>query len=582
MPFRLKFTILFLFLLVFSLGIIYLWMDAGASDLLLNLFSRELQEHAEILIPRFDLSDPRVDEQVDRVASEVSYRISLIDPGGTVIADSSFSGPDLRGLENHSNRKEIIDAVSQGTGRSLRYSTSSSEFQLYVAVALPGGQGVLRVSRSLTSIERLMNSLRRSYAYLAIALVLLGMTSILLLSRGLSRSINSLTEAAGRMADGEYVSSIPVGSGDEVGNVARKLEQISSGFEKQVAMLESERNHLSAILDSMTEGVLVTDAQARVTATNSSFQGMFSPEPDHLGRMAIEVVRDPEVSDGIGFVLENGEGRERELKIAERSFLARFAPIGATKPLGGVVVVFHDITELRRLESLRKDFVSNVSHELKTPLTSIQGYAETLLEEDLDTIHRGFVERIYRNSSQLSAMIEDLFGLSRLESGAQQFNWEPVSYSRLMREIQEDFTSELDEKQLGFSFENRSASDIFLAGRGYIERVFRNLIENSVKYTDQGSIVVRLRSTETELQFCVEDTGIGIPKDDLERVFERFYRVDKDRARATGGSGIGLAIAKHIVQLHGGRVWAESEVDKGTRVCFTLPRKNGSLGEQQD
>ena len=241
--------------------------------------------------------------------------------------------------------------------------------------------------------------------------------------------------------------------------------------------------------------------------------------------------------------------------------------------MSGVVVVFHDVTEIRRLETLQKEFISNVSHELKTPLTSIQGYAETLLDDDqLDGFPKKFIERIFNNAGRLSEMIAELFKLVRLERGLQELDWVDISFSQLETEIKLDFDNYLAGKNIELKFENNFGGDTFLAGKGYINRVFNNLVENAVKYTEEGSVVVRISRDDGVARIEVEDTGIGIPSENIDRIFERFYRVDKDRSRGNGGSGIGLAIVRHIVSLHGGDVWAESRLGRGTKIIFTIPQ----------
>jgi two-component system phosphate regulon sensor histidine kinase PhoR len=392
----------------------------------------------------------------------------------------------------------------------------------------------------------------------------------------MSSSIRKLFEFSRRIADGETVSEIPLKSGDELGELARHMERMSVKFGEQLSLLASERNHLTTILNSMTEGVLVTDGGGRIVVVNPALRVILGLVVDPRGKTPLEVIRNVEVSQGVQEILKKGSKRELEFVIANRTLLARFAPIRGHDHIAGVVVVFHDITELRRLENLQKEFVSNVSHELKTPLTSIQGYAETLLAEDeLNPVYQGFAEKIFRNSSQLSQMIEELFSLARLESGEPTIIWQVVSYSELMERISVDFSEQLKSKDLYFEYSNSTDNDTFAAGVRYVERVFSNLIENAIKYTENGEIKVTMDLVEDEVVFCVRDTGIGIPEDELESIFRRFYRVDKDRSRQTGGSGIGLAIVKHIVQLHGGRVWAESVVGRGSSFYFTLPRRSG-------
>ncbi|UCF36613.1 MAG: ATP-binding protein, partial [Acidobacteriota bacterium] len=273
-----------------------------------------------------------------------------------------------------------------------------------------------------------------------------------------------------------------------------------------------------------------------------------------------------------------GKGVETlEFDSRDQVITARFSPIGDREAVAGLVIVFHDVTELRRLEDLRKEFISNISHELKTPLTSIKGFSETLLDEEgFELRHRDFIRRIHQNSNQLSEMIDDLFSLARLETGDPRIEFGPVDFESLMTDLRAAFADLLNPKGLQLTWTNSAGSKTFIAGERYIRRVFENLIQNAIQYTDNGGIDIGFSDLGEELRFTVRDTGKGIPRQDLERVFERFYRVDKDRSRSTGGPGIGLAIVKHIVHLHGGRVWAESQLKCGTAIHFTLPRSSQS------
>jgi two-component system, OmpR family, phosphate regulon sensor histidine kinase PhoR len=572
MSFRLRVLVSFLLIVVLSIGLFYFWTNRRLGAFLQELMIANLEDHLEVILPLIDLDHPDLDAVVDRFTEGASFRVTVVDRSGRVIADSAFSGEALHRLDNHADRPEILEAMRHGTTRLYRYSTSTSDFLFYVARPLPDGRGVLRLARKPDDYDEISAGLRRGLATATVLLLIFGGAAVWFISRRLTASVDRLAEAATRISGGDFVSDIPVHSRDEVGDLARRMEQLSIRLEQQLALLESERNHLTTVLHSMTEGVLVTDERNRITQTNPALRRLFGLPVDPVGRMPLEVARNIEVNRGIREVLDTGLRREAEVHHAGSIFLARFAPLGRAERVTGVVVVFHDITELRRLETLQRDFTSNVSHELKTPLTSIRGYAETLLhEETLQGVHRGFVERIFRNAAQLSEMIEELFSLARLERGEGALRMSEVAFEEVMSEMARDFAERLASRNLQFRFEVRCDSDRFVAAGEYIRRVLRNLIENAVKYTDAGEIVVSMDRREEEFLFCVRDTGLGIPEEHLQRIFERFYRVDKDRSRKTGGTGIGLAIVKHIVRLHNGRVWAESRPGEGTSIFFALP-----------
>jgi len=572
MSYRWRLLLSFLSFTVLSLSLFYFGSHYWLEKLLLDLINRDLEDQVRVLAPLIDVEDPNLDAVIDGLSSSTSLRITVIDGSGKVLADSAFSGDGLSAMDNHASRPEVVQAREEGLGHGLRYSTSADLYSHYVAIPLSGGRGTLRIAKPAADVIEVTGDLQRILGTLALFLTLIGVLASWILSQRLSGSIKKLIEAARRIVAGETVVEIPLSSGDELGELARQMEQMSIKVADQLNMLSSERNHLTTILESMTEGVLVTDGRGRITLVNPALLEILGLNEVTAGKTPMEVIRNIEVSKAIEETLRAGKIRETEFRIPERTLLAHFAPIGGPRGVIGVVIVFHDITELRRLESLKTEFVSNVSHELKTPLTSIQGYAETLLEEqELDPLHRKFAEKIFRNSGRLSEMIEELFSLARLESGQPRLTWEPVSFSSLMEELRADFAEQLSERELDFSYHNTCQQERFMAGRRYIDRVFRNLIENAIKYTERGTIRVSMELLTDEVRFTVEDTGIGIPHEELGRIFERFYRVDKDRSRNSGGTGIGLAIVKHIVQLHGGRVWAESILGHGSSFCFTIP-----------
>jgi two-component system phosphate regulon sensor histidine kinase PhoR len=572
MSYRWRLLLSFLSFTILSLSLFYFGSNHWLEKLLLDLINRDLEDQVKVLAPLIDVEDPDLDCLIDRIASPTSLRITVIDASGRVLADSAFSDEALRGLDNHANRPEVIQAGKEGIGLSLRYSTSADVYFHYVAVPLSDRRGTLRIAKPAADVREVTWDLQRIMGSVAFLLLLVGVLASWLFSQRLSGSIRKLFDASRKIVDGETVREIPLSSGDELGELARQLERMSIRVGEQLEMLSSERNHLTTILNSMTEGVLVTDGRGRIAVINPALQEILGLGGQLLGKTPLEVVRNLEVSEGVEQTLKLGRTQETEFRIRDRELLARFAPIGSPGKVVGVVIVFHDITELRRLENRQKEFVSNVSHELKTPLTSIQGYAETLMEEELlEPMHRSFAEKIFRNSGRLSEMIEELFNLARLESGQPRFSWEPVNFRRLMEELGADFSEQLDARELEFAYQNHCQQETFMAGARYIERVFRNLIENAIKYTEKGAVRVFMDTVDGEVRFSVEDTGIGIPQEELERIFERFYRVDKDRSRRSGGSGIGLAIVKHIVQLHGGRVWAESDLGHGSTFYFAIP-----------
>ncbi len=577
--FRLKVLVSFLSLVIVSIGSFYFWANHSVRKFVQEMMIADLERTLEILAPMINSDDPNLDADVDALSQRGHFRVTVIAPNGRVIADSSFSGAGLAGMENHSGRPEVLEAWATGRGSSIRHSTSVQADLFYVARPLPEGKGILRLSQKQHDIEAWSIRLRRALAVTTVLLILSGGVLGWFLSRRLTRSIGLLSDAAIQIGGGHFIREIPVAGEDEVGELARQMESLSHRLDHQLTLLESERNHLTTVLNSMSEGVLVIDRAGRVEGTNPAFNQMFNVTQNSAGMLPLDLTGNTAVSHGIEAVRRESGRREMEIHAYDRAFLARFATIRSDGETRGVVVVFHDITELRRLEGVHKDFISNVSHELKTPLTSIQGYAETLLEEQtLPAVFRGFAEKIYRNARQLSEMIEELFSLSRLEQAERRLRLREVHFDSLVQDVAGEFQDQFEDKELELRVERKTRSDLFQAAEGYIRRVFRNLIENAVKYTEDGLITISMARKGDEFVFSVRDTGIGIAPEHLGRIFERFYRVDKDRSRRTGGTGIGLAIVKHIVKLHNGRVWAESNIGQGTTIFFTVPAMGGDLG----
>ncbi|RPJ62492.1 MAG: PAS domain S-box protein [Acidobacteria bacterium] len=538
-----------------------------------------LEQEVCLLSRAFVIVDPKdLDSQVDRLSRDLPFRITITDEEGTVLADSAFSGEELRRLENHANRAEFIAAARGESGSRFRYSTSTGRWLLYAAAPLASGSGFIRLAIEQPADPWISPELRLPLLGLLTCLVALGLLLLIPSSARFSRSRKTLIAALDGIAAGNRVTGVPISADEEFGPLARATETASGAVSQRIAALESERDHLTTVLSSMTEAVLVTDSSGRILRVNAGFRDVFGVEKDPIGRRPLEVVRNTEVQAGIEAALNHRLAGEVETRVGEKILLARFSPIEATEGgSSGVVMVIHDITKLRRLESVRKDFISNVSHELKTPLTSIEGYSETLLDDGtLSSTHRSFLEKIHRNARLLSEVLDALFSLTELEKNAESLSRGRVSVGRLIAHLQTEFSPRFAEKGIELHVEAKLESDSITASEQHLKRVLANLLENALKYTEKGYVRVTARTTDRDVVFSISDTGVGIPPEHLARVFERFYRVAKDRSRDSGGAGIGLALVKHIVQLHGGKVWIESKVGQGTTVSFTVPRECGN------
>jgi two-component system phosphate regulon sensor histidine kinase PhoR len=529
-----------------------------------------------------DILPPQLEDWAHAAAARAQARVTVIDPQGVVLADSHH---DPETMENHANRPEIRTAYGGQTGSSIRHSATLNRNLCYLAVPLQyrGRPGhVLRLAVPLEDVDEAIRAVRGRIlaASLVAALVALGIAYFF--SRSFTRRIGRLRAFAEGLVEARF-SELPLPEApDELGALARSLNSEAAQLRELIAKLSLESARREAILASMVEGVLAVDSELRITFSNESFAravGAQNPIPQNLP--LVDVVRDPGLRELLARVLAADEPQKERLQLVAaqgRTFevqAALLAP-GAAR---GAIAILHDITELERLERVRKDFVANVSHELRTPLTAIRGYAETLLEGALEDQknNRKFLEIIKAHAIRLNNIASDLLTLSELESGKPGPEPVPVSVRSALEAALR--TVEAEARVRAVTLNRGKLEDGQVLGDPVrLEQAFTNLLDNAVKFNRPGGEVnVEISCpTEEKVVTAITDTGIGIPSDDLPRIFERFYRVDKARSREVGGTGLGLSIVKHIVERMGGTVSVESRLGKGSRfiVCLPAPRKS--------
>jgi two-component system phosphate regulon sensor histidine kinase PhoR len=396
-------------------------------------------------------------------------------------------------------------------------------------------------------------------------------------SRHLTAPLLQMTRIAQHIAKGEFHHRVRIRTGDEMEALGRTLNRMAESFERKIKELSDDRAQTLAILSGMVEGVLVLDERGKVILTNTPFQKMFGfGEGELIGRYYYERLRHHPLNELVVEVIRTGRPLSREIRL-DAPFPQHFqvqASVTEGPQNGSVVLVFHDITEIKRQERIRKDFVANVSHELRTPLASIKGYLETLADEGMDDPlqAREFLSILQKNSDRLQNIVQDLLHLSRIESGLDPIRPAEISLKEFLEKNLLLLNPLLKKK------EQRCALSIppemkLWADPKKIDQVIINLLENAIKYTpDGGTIEIRASQKESRIEIEIQDSGIGIPKEDLSRIFERFYRVDRTRSRDLGGTGLGLSIVKHIVEAHGGKIAAQSELGKGSRFILSLPK----------
>lgn len=509
------------------------------------------------------------------IAAEISrllaVRVTLIAPDGRVLGDSEVTRDGLGAMENHANRPEFIDARTGGRGVSIRRSATLGIPFIYVATTLDDGS-VLRVAMPLAAVDTLMTGLRRQ---LAVAMIVgIGLSLVLgyMVFAVVSRPLRRMAEASHQLAYGNLHSEIPVSGDRDLATVASSLNTMARNLRLRMEELEADKHRIEATIAAMSSGVIVFDRNGRVVLANPATQALLDLHGDPSGRLPMELVRHPSIETAVQTALTGSDGPAIELTTSrDHVLLAKAAPVLAQNgAVELVVMVFHDLTEIRRTERMRKDFVANVSHEFKTPLTSIRGYAETLLSVPNDAaVTREFLTAIERNSIFLQSLVDDLLVLASLESEL-PVQKERFNIRHLIEQQIESRQQLLSAKELQVKLECPSSE--IEADRTRLSRAISNLVDNAIHYNRRGGeLRIGVSFPDHRLRIDVEDRGSGIPQAELIRVFERFYRVDKSRARDSGGTGLGLAIAKHAIESQGGTLSVVSKVGSGSTFTILLP-----------
>jgi two-component system phosphate regulon sensor histidine kinase PhoR len=547
-------------------------------DSYLNNLTQQLANQAILVADSSShyLSDGQndgIDALAKRLGEQIDARITIIDTGGEVLGDSE---EDPIVMENHSNRPEVIEALAGEIGSSIRYSKTLGYDMLYVAVSIPlDGEisGASRVSLPLTDIHVSLSHINSTILWGALIAIIIAILVAFQISRVTTKPIKRLTQMSRNIAYGDLDQEIQIAARDEIGELSTSFNQMTTKLREMMATLTKERDRMAAILSHMSDGILVVDGDSRVTMVNLAARTMLQlPEDEEIDGTFVEVVRDYELNDIVQRCLSTGEQHFGMVETSQTKYILR----AIATPLGdepGCLILLQDFTELRRLETVRQDFMANISHELRTPLTSLKALADTLQEGAIEdpSVARDFLIKTNSEIDRLNHMVQELGDLSRIESGETTLHKEPVDILKVIMQVEDSLQAQA--KRAGININSNASAGLpkTMADRERIEQVLVNLIHNAIKFTPpSGRIDISAIAEGDSIQVSVADTGIGISDDDLPRIFERFYKSDK--ARTSGaGTGLGLAIAKHIIEAHGGSIWAESVEGKGATFYFTLP-----------
>ena len=506
------------------------------------------------------------DSLADAAATMLGFRITLIDSTGRVIGDSQFDTPALERLENHANRPEIVAAREVAHGSDLRVSPSVGDEELYVAVRTP--LGFARVALSTAEVDRTIAGAGRSVFIAGMIGALVAIALALLFARTVSRPVEELSAVARQIAAGDLSRRPTLAAPGEVGDLADALQRMTEQLASRLAALEQEDVLLSAVIESLNEAVVAVDARRQVARINEAARRLLGIRAD-VPFSADLLARERQLRDALATAMAGRAVDAVELSLGGRTVALTARPLAR----GGAVLAAFDLTELRRLETIRRDFVANVSHELKTPLTVIGGFAETLADPSVASADRErFVETIVANVRRMQRIVDDLLDLSRIESGG----WVPqptgVDVAAAAADAMLPCRDGARDKGVTLDIDVPADAATAMADPTAVRQVVANLVENAIRYTPRGGRVTVFAERAPEgVWIGVRDTGVGIPLEHLPRIFERFYRVDPARSREAGGTGLGLSIVRHLAEAHGGRVRADSTLGRGTSVAALFP-----------
>ena len=519
-----------------------------------------------------------------RAARPTELRVTVIAADGRVLGDSEVAVEDLPRVENHAGRPEVRAALAGRVGRDLRTSATIGQSLLYVALPIvDGGRtlGVIRVALPLAAVTSSYATIHRVMLAGGVVALVVAFGIGLFVARRVTKPVVQMQTIARQMSEGDFTVRAPIRSPDEIGALGRALNGLAARLRDKIHDLGHEQAKATAILDGMIEGVIAVDGRDIILLMNERARSMFGLDATRGERKPfLEVIRNAELHEVFRESRAAGEGSvsHRELRLAspvERRVQVNAVPLRLGPDEVGVVMVLHDVTELRRLEQVRTEFIANVSHELRTPLTAIQGYLETLLSGALEEREnaRRFLDIVFRHTERLGRLLNDLTDLSNIELGRVSLKLAPTRLDEVVDTVLAIMSPKAASGRVTLS--SRLSADLpsVLADRDRLVQIVINLVDNAIKYTPEGGRVTvqAQHASDGQVEVDVIDTGIGIPPADLPRITERFYRVDKARSRELGGTGLGLAIVKHLVFAHGGQLRIESEPGRGTTVRVTMP-----------
>ncbi len=574
---RWRIAVPYVLLIIAAMAGLYLYVSNFVREVYLNQLQEQLRGDARLigdtLKSRLANRDDTLyfDPETRRYSELLDMRVTVIAPDGTVIGESEYERTQM---DNHLYRPEIQEALEGGVGERIRFSRTGGQEMLYVAQlvgTVADVEGIVRVAIPLSDINAFLRQLNTAILTATAITALFAVGLAVYIADRTTEPARELTQVVQRMAKGELNARFLPTTEDEIGQLARAFNHMAERLQVQITALRGEQTRLTTILNNMAAGVIILDPNGQVGMINPAATSILNVRASRaLGHSFGSVARHHELIEIWQTCRERHEERSTTLETDHAQ--GRFLQVIVTPLPDGYLVILQDLTRIRRLETIRRDFISNISHELRTPLASLRALAETLQDGAIKDppAARRFLGHILREVNAMTQLVGELLELSRIESGKVPLQIVPVAVHTLIETPVERLRPQAERRGLNLTVALPDSLPPVAADAERVQRVLTNLIHNALKFTSEGGeITVRARQKDDEIHISVQDTGVGIPAEEQERIFERFYKAD--RARAGGGTGLGLAIAKHVVQAHGGQIWVRSQVGHGSTFTFSLP-----------
>ncbi len=556
-------------------AVIFILLGSLLRTIHIDILKTEMSRYDELINLELNsksikpVSSPELSETVSEFADVMKLRITIIKPDGSVIADSDVK--DILHLENHQYRKEIIDALSSGSGFTTRYSSTLKTDMLYYAIFRDNL--IIRLAKPLHEVDQALVSLKKLVLKVSLLALLTSIIIIIIISIKITKPFNETLSFASDFAHGDYKKRILNYSNDEMGNLQKALNKMADKIVETINNHILEHKKLEATLDSISDGIAMVDSNKQIVIYNNSFLSMLGITADLKNKQYFEIIRNSRLNSRIEESLKGGEKDTFEVEMMnDRYFEAFINPIRDERLIQGILIVLHDISEKRKIERIKSDLVSNVSHELKTPIAIVRGYLETIKENyGNKDLTMNFIDRAIDNVDRQNALIQDIIKLSMIES-AKEFEKEKIDIKIIIERCLDLLAPKISSKEIHLENHLGKEIDFSIIGNLFlVEEIFFNIIDNGINYNCQGgTLSIDAAESVNDLVIKISDTGVGIPSEFKERIFERFYRVDRSRSRATGGTGLGLSIVKHAAMV---LLWGISVDSGNTGSTFTITIK---------